>query len=127
MPHRMSQPPSREHLQELLNAMYSDIVQYAPEEMLQMAEKNFYSTRDYALGDTVSCTAEAALENCEQIKTFLAGAAPKSTFDNIEAVEHEIRRLEEKGRPFFAGKLWLLLILAAVGYFVYFVMTHRGH
>jgi len=122
----MSKPPSREHLLELLSAMYSDIVQYMPEDMLQKAEKNFYSTRDYATGDTISCTAEAALENCEQIKTFLIGAAPKSAFDNIDAVENEIRRLEEKDRPFFAGKLWLLLILAAIGYMVYFVMTHRN-
>jgi hypothetical protein len=119
-------PPSFEKLQELLNTMYSDIVHYVPEEMLQTAEKNFYSTRDYALGDTVSCTAEAALENCKQIKTFLAGSAPKSAFDNIDAIENEIRRIEDQGKHFLAGKLWLIIILAAIAFFIYFLMTHRG-
>ncbi|MGH8047649.1 MAG: hypothetical protein ACREKL_10405 [Chthoniobacterales bacterium] len=122
----MSEAPASKKLQELLSTMYSNIVQFAHEDMLPAAEKNFYSTRDYALGDTVSCTAEAALENCEQIKSFLVGTAPKSALDNIDAVQHEIRRLAQTGQPFLAGKLWLLIILAAISFFIYFVMTHRN-
>lgn len=122
----MSKPPSTERLQELLNTMYADIVQYVREDQLVEAEQNFYATRDYALGDTVSCTAEAAMENCEQIRSLYIGNAPRSAFENVDAVLAEIRRLEKTARPLFAGKLWIVLILAAFAFFAYFVMTHRN-
>jgi hypothetical protein len=122
----MSKDPSTERLQELLNTLYANIVQHVNEDMLSIAEKSFYSTRDYALGDTVSCTAEAALENCEQIKSCFANTAPGSVFSNIEEIKGEIERLERGSRPFLLGKLWLLIIIAAVAFLIYFVLTHRN-
>jgi hypothetical protein len=122
----MSDTPPDDSFQELLSAMYSDIVHFVPEDRMTEAEQNFYATRDYFLGDTVSCTAEAALENCEQIKSLMTGNAPRSAIEHIDAVEKEIQRREQLGRPFFAGKMWLLLILGAIAFFVYFVMTFRN-
>jgi hypothetical protein len=122
----MSDDSHNERLLELLTQLYSNIVLYVREDMLPVAEKGFYSTRDYALGDTVSCTAEGALENCEQIRSYLVPEAPQSAVDSIEAVQAEIRRLQEKGSPFLRGKLWVLIIFAAIAFFIYFVLTHKN-
>jgi hypothetical protein len=123
----MSSKPSTETLMELLNAMYANIVQFAREDMLKEAEQNFYSTRDYALGDTISCNAEQALENCEQLRGYFPPGSPASVFRSIDAVKGEILRLEKSGRPWFAGKLWILVILAAVGYIVYWVLSQPNY
>jgi hypothetical protein len=122
----MSEAPTSEKLQELLAATYADITMHAREEMLPTAEKAFYSTRDFALGDTVSCTAEAALENCEQIKSCFPREAPASVLANVDKVKEAIRHLAEGNRPSFLRKLLIpALLIAFVGMAVYHLMHLR--
>ncbi len=99
----MSQAPTTEKLMELLTACYPDIVLHAREDQLPLAEKNYYSTRDYALGDTAFCTAEAAIESC-----FPPGAL-RSVFENIDKVAAEIKRLNEANRPNYLRNLAVLV------------------
>jgi uncharacterized alpha-E superfamily protein len=121
----MSEDPSKEKLLELLNLLYANIVQYAKEDMLPTAEKAFYSTRDYALGDTISCSADAALENCEQIRGCFPGTTPQSVFESVDKVKKEIARQEEKSKPRFLRSFWFLILVAAVAFFIYFLLTHK--
>ena len=117
---------ANEKLEELLSRTYADITMHAIEDRMPTAEKAFYSIRDYALGDTVSCTGDAALENCEQIRVCFPANVPKSVLENLEAVQEEIVRIEKSHSSFLAGRLWWIIIVAAIVFFVYFVITFRN-
>ena len=116
-------PPSR--LLENLNTLHDHITKYARPEMLGAAEKCYLSTRDYAVGDTIVCTPATALDNCEQIKCYLIDSTPKHVFENINSIKSHISLLRKKTKSPFAGKLWLLIILAAIAFVVYSILTHR--
>jgi hypothetical protein len=122
----MSESPIPEKLQKLLAATYADITMHAREEKLPTAERSFYSTRDFALGDTVACTAEAALENCEQIKSCFPSDVPESVFKNIDRLEDEIRRMSDsKGTNFIWKVVVPLVLLFIVGMAVRHLMHLR--
>jgi hypothetical protein len=121
----MSEEPSREKLQGLLSTLYQNIVQYMDEDMLPSADRNFYSTRDYAMGDTVSCTPDTALDNCQQLRGYFPRSAPRSVFDNIEQIEQEIRRIEAENRPSYVKRLFIILVLAGLAIAAYYLLQGR--
>jgi len=121
----MSKGARKKKLLKLLNTMYSNIVHYVSDDVMRMAEKNYYSTRDYALGDTVSCNAETALENCERIRGYYPATVPGDVFENIEEIVAEIRRVEKESNPRFLASPWMLLLVGGVAFFIYFILTHK--
>ena len=73
----------------------------------------------------MSSPVKSALENCEQIRGYYPKSVPKGVFENIDEIIAEIRRLEEKSRPHFLASPWTLMLIGGVGFFIYFILTHK--
>jgi hypothetical protein len=81
----------------------------------QFALKQLSSIRDYSLGDLRSCTAQAALENCEQIKDYFPPSAPESAIRTMDAIADEIQQIEKAEVPILFQLLANPLVIITIG------------
>lgn len=85
----------------------------------QAALRQLSSIKDYAMGEERFCTAQAALENCEQIKGYFSAGAPASALQNLDAIADEIQSLQKQDLPVLVQLLANPLTLIAAGVAIY--------
>ncbi len=103
-----------------LDTLLADIEKYITQpKMHSEALEQLSSIRDYAVGDFHVCSAEAALENCLQLRDYFSAAAPASVLENINRIAQDIREFESRRTPFLLKILknpwlWILIGIGAV-------------
>ncbi len=88
----------------------------------QAALRQLSSIKDYAMGEERFCTAQAALENCEQIKGYFPDTAPPAARWNLDAIAAEIRAIQKQDLPLLIHFIANPITLLAAGFAIYWFL-----
>lgn len=110
---RMSSPSRI--TQQKLDLLLADIHAHIQGNDWSSALRQLSSIKDYAMGEEHLCSANAALENCEQLRGYFPSSAPERVFKNIDSIAREIQHLKKQDVPDVLGLVLHPFVLAAIG------------